>query len=218
MSVRCGWTASAWSQPPPPSGTAPAGAPEAGFTLMETLVALVVLGFMMAGLTQGLRFGINAWQAQTSALAARGDLDAAERTLRALIGRMEPGGMGGQPALLRGTQHGIAFTTELPQEAGGLATPDADVSLAVTDGHELQLLWLEHVRNRTRAAAAPGRIALLRDVEHLDIQYLGAAGWRADWTGSPLPKLVRIRIVFTKASGRHVPDIVVMPMREQWRQ
>lgn len=217
--MRCVWMASAWLHPPPPSGTAPADAPESGFTLLETLVALVVLGFIMAGLTQGLRFGINAWQAQASALAGRGDLDAAERTLRALIGRMEPGGMAGQPPLLRGTPHGIAFTTELPQEAVGLATPDADVSLAVTDGHELQLLWLEHIRNRTRPPPPPpGRVALLRDVKRLDIQYLGAAGWRTDWAGSPLPKLVRIRIVFTEASGRHGPDIVVMPMREQWRQ
>ena len=216
--MRCAWTASAWSRPPPLREPAPSGAPAAGFTLLETLVALVVFGFLMSGLTQGLRFGIRAWQAQTSSLAARGDLDAAERTLRTLIERMEPGGMGGQPALLRGTPHGIAFTTELPEAAGGLATPDADVSLQVTDGHELQLLWLEHIRNRTRPPPPPGRVTLLHDVERLDIQYRGASGWQADWAGSPLPKLVRIRVVFTQASGRHGPDIVAMPMREQLRQ
>ena len=186
--------------------------------MLETLVALVVFGFLMSGLTQGLRLGIKAWQAQSNALAGRGDLEAAERTLRALIGRMEPGGMGGQPALLRGTPHGIAFTTELPQAASGLTTPDADVSLAVTDGHELQLLWLEHIRKRTRPPPPVGRVTLLRDVERLDIQYRGASGWQADWAGSPLPKLIRIRVVFTEASGRHGPDIVAMPMREQWRQ
>ena len=37
---------------------------DSGFTLMETLVALVVLGFIVAGLAQGLRFGLVAWDRQ----------------------------------------------------------------------------------------------------------------------------------------------------------
>jgi prepilin-type N-terminal cleavage/methylation domain-containing protein len=31
----------------------------AGFTLMETLVSLIVLGFIIGGLAQGMRFGMN---------------------------------------------------------------------------------------------------------------------------------------------------------------
>lgn len=212
------WTANAFLRPS--RGRAVNGGRQAGFTLLETLVALVVFGFLVSGLTQGLRFGVAAWQIQTRTLAARGDMDAAERTLRALVARMDPGGMSGRPALLKGTPRSLAFTAELPQAAGALVTRDAELSVAVNDRHELQLLWLEHVRNRTRPAPPPGRATLLHDVERLDILYWGddATGWQPEWAGSPLPKLVRIRVVFTHGSGRHGPDIVVMPMRDRWQQ
>ena len=36
---------------------------DAGFTLLEMLVALVVFGLVMAGLAQTFRFGLTAWSA-----------------------------------------------------------------------------------------------------------------------------------------------------------
>ncbi len=188
--------------------------------MLETLVALVVFGFLVSGLTQGLRLGVTAWQAQARALTARGDIDAAERTLRALVARMDPGGVSGRPALLKGSPHSLAFTAALPQAAGALATRDAELSVAVNDRHELQLLWLEHVRNRIRPVPPPGHATLLHEVERLDILYWGdgTTGWKPEWNGSPLPKLVRIRVIFTRDSGRHGPDIIVRPMRDWWQQ
>jgi general secretion pathway protein J len=35
-------------------------ATSAGFTLLEILVALIVFGFVMVGLTQGVQFGLHA--------------------------------------------------------------------------------------------------------------------------------------------------------------
>ena len=58
-----------------------AGAPrrgEAGFTLLEVLVALSVLGFLMLGLAQGLRFGLLAWDRQAQVIAARSDTSPAD--------------------------------------------------------------------------------------------------------------------------------------------
>ena len=63
-----------------------------GFTLLELLVALAVLGLLMAGLVQGLRLGVSVWTTQTKRLAASGHLDLTDRTLRTLIARMDPGG------------------------------------------------------------------------------------------------------------------------------
>ena len=126
------------------------GRKQAGFTLLETLVALVVLGFLIAGLIQGLRHGVGAWQRQMRTLAAQGDLDAADRTLRTLIARMDPGGVSGAPPAFVGTAHSLVFTTRLPEAAEALATLDADVTLEVDDAHQLQLLWLTHFHNRTR--------------------------------------------------------------------
>jgi hypothetical protein len=43
------------------------------------------------------------------------------------------------------------------------------------------------------------------------------AGWQVEWGGVVLPKLIRIRMVFTRDSRRHGYDIVIMPMRDRWR-
>lgn len=196
------------------------GGRQAGFTLLETLVALVVLGLLMTGLAQGLRLGVSAWQAQTRILAARGDLDAADSTLRALIARLDPGGFSANPPSFAGTSRSLGFTTTLPQAAGGMATREADVTLAVDDGRRLQLLWRTHYPNPTRPPPPARRVLLLEEVDHLEIAYWQGekGGWRSEWAGAPLPKLIRIRIVFTRESGRHGPDIVITPMRERWRQ
>ena len=47
---------------------------QSGFTLLELLVALVVLGFLMVGLTQGVRTGLAMWGAQTRRLGETGEL------------------------------------------------------------------------------------------------------------------------------------------------
>ena len=52
---------------------------QSGFTLLEMLVVLVVLGFLMVGLTQGVRAGLTMWGAQTRRVGETADLDAGAR-------------------------------------------------------------------------------------------------------------------------------------------
>jgi general secretion pathway protein J len=191
----------------------------AGFTLLEILVALAVFSLLMVGLVQGLRLGVNAWQAQARTMAGRGDVEAADRTLRALIERMDPGGVSGRPATFKGTSHSLIFTTTLPQAADTMVTQAAVVTLAVDERNQLQLLWLPNFRYRLGPTPPPGRVTLLGDVDHLEIAYWHdpKAGWQAEWGGVVLPKLIRIRIVFTADSRRQGYDIVIMPMRDRWR-
>jgi general secretion pathway protein J len=191
----------------------------AGFTLLEILVALAVFSLLMVGLVQGLRLGVNAWQAQARTMAGRGDVEAADRTLRALIERMDPGGVSGRPATFKGTSHSLIFTTTLPQAADTMVTQAAVVTLAVDERNQLQLLWLPNFRYRLGPTPPPGRVTLLGDVDHLEIAYWHdpKAGWQAEWGGVVLPRLIRIRIVFTADSRRQGYDIVIMPMRDRWR-
>jgi general secretion pathway protein J len=193
---------------------------QAGFTLLETLVALVVLGFLMTGLVQGLRLGVVAWQMQSRKLAEQGDADTSERTLRALIGRMDPGGFSPQKPTFAGNASGFGLTTSLPESAGALAVRDADVTLSVSENHDMQLLWVPHYRNRIGQPPPPERVVLRHDVDHLELAYWRGAtpGWQPEWAERALPKLIRIRIVPTRAGGRLGPDIVIAPMRERWRQ
>jgi Tfp pilus assembly protein PilV len=62
-----------------------------GFTLMETLVSLIVLGFIIGGLAQALRFGMTAWDRQVGVIDRDSALDSTNRILRMLLSRMAPG-------------------------------------------------------------------------------------------------------------------------------
>ena len=198
--------------------TAPPSA-QSGFTLLETLVALVVLGTLVAGLSQGVRIAVSAWQTQNRTLAAHGDLQGVETLLRNLLARMDPGGVSGQPPNIVGTARNLAFTTTLPLAADTLVTREADVSLVVDRANRLQLLWLVHYTNRIQPTPLPEHAMLLQDVDHLEISYWKdfRTGWVSEWSGPALPRLVRIRIVFTRASRQHLPDVVAAPMRDRWR-
>lgn len=193
-----------------------------GFTLLEILIALVVLGFVLVMLTQGVQFGLQAWRAQARAMAERGDLDTVDRTLHTLIARMDPGDASGETRI-RGDANSLSFTTDLPLATGLHVTRQADVSLVVDGAHRLVLLWLPHFRVWFGPPRVPERATLLEGVDRLAISYWQPAspgkpgGWLEAWTARDPPALVRIRIIFPPRSPRHWPDLVAQPMRERPR-
>ncbi len=189
---------------------------DAGFTLLEILVALVVLSFLMLGLSQGTRFGLQALTAQGRLLEERAELDAVDRTLRRLIERMDPGGPNQAPEI-QGGRSALAFTSELPAAAAGAARL-ADVALMLTGGR-LVLRWTPRLNAvRLGPPPAPQEAELLRGVERLEFSYWPATpaeGWVNAWTEGSLPELVRIRLVFPRGDRRRWPDIVAAPLRER---
>ena len=61
---------------------------QTGFTLLEMLVVLVVLGLLVVGLAQGVRSGLTMWDAQTRRVSETGELDAVARILRTLLSEL----------------------------------------------------------------------------------------------------------------------------------
>ena len=182
---------------------------DAGFTLLEILAALVVLGFIAAGLAQGTRFGVRALSAQGRLINERADLAAVDRTLRRLIERMEPGGLR-QPPRFQGDAHRLAFTSVLPEAAAAMKRR-ADMMLLV-DGTRLMLHWTP----TQRARPTHTETELLRGVSRVEFAYWSRDGaWMSVWSERTLPSLVRIRIVFVEGDRRHWPDIVAAPLQEQ---
>ena len=194
---------------------------EGGFTLLEVLAALAVLGLVMAGLAAGSRFGLRAWESQSRLIDARAELDATDRTLRRLIEGMDPGGPNQEP-LIEGGPDRLAFTAELPAAATAV-TRRADVALLVDGAGRLVLRWTPRLGAVRLGPSPPVEEAeLLRGVARLDLAYwprpvpdAPAAGWRDTWAERSLPALVRIRLAFPPGDGRRWPDIVAAPMRER---
>lgn len=192
--------------------------PDGGFTLIETLVALVVLGFIVIGLAQGLRFGMSAWDGQVRTTGRDSALDSTDRTLRLLIASIAPGENPHQPNI-NGDVGQLVFTTELPENAPSPLTRLADVALLVDASHCLVLRWTPHLHVLRLRPATSVQSVLLRGVEQVSFAYYaaasrtGPAGWRQSWVGVQPPELVRVHLVLDNPSS-HWPDIIAAPMRQ----
>jgi len=190
-----------------------------GFTLLEMLVVLVVLGFLMVGLVQGVRAGIALWGAQTHRIGETAELDAATRVLRALLaGIAEPPSAGSAPAAaqIKGGEDSLAFVGDLPTGLG--TTRRADITLELRQGR-LQLRWTWHRHELSNAPAPqPVETELIGGVARLDLAYWGStspdrpAGWQTVWDGPGIPELIRVRLRFDPADRRRWPDLIVAPL------
>ena len=192
------------------------GGRQAGFTLLEILVALVVLGFLMLGLAEGARFGLRAWNTETTLLARGTDMDATDRALRGLIVAADPGDPN-EPVPFHGKAHTLAFTSRLPMAADQMITRAADVALGVDSKHRLVLRWSLHPHaERLTTPPPPHETVLLENVDHVDFGYLRrpeqGGGWTTVWDQPTLPQLVRITVVFPTDDRRHWPTIEAAPV------
>jgi len=188
-----------------------------GFTLLEILVVLVVLGLLMAMLSAGMRFGLTAIDLETRATARNDDVVTLDQVLRKLISHATTGSQRA-PLPFDGQAHTLSFTTLLaggPDRATGGAV---DVAIGVDVRHRLVLRWSPHYAVLA-GSRAPGREEVLAEaIDQLSIEYEVPADadgvgdalvWRSSWTGEGLPRLVRLHLASARRTDAALPDIVV---------
>jgi general secretion pathway protein J len=191
---------------------------QAGFTLLEMLVVVVVLGFLMIGLTQGVRAGLKLWEVQSRRIGETAELDATARILRTLLsGIVLPPSAAFAPgtdsaAEFKGTVDSLAFIGDLPTGLG--TTRRANITLELRQGR-LVLRWTPR-RHELSVVPPPEPIEteLMRQVDRFDVAYWGApspeqpAGWQARWDSSGIPELIRVRLAFSANDRRRFPDLI----------
>jgi general secretion pathway protein J len=187
-----------------------AARPPNGFTLIEVLVALVVLGFVVVGLGQGIRFGLLAWNKATSTTGTREAFDAVDSTLRHLIEHTDPGNET-EPPQFDGSSDRLAFISRLP-DMSGMATNRVEAALGVDSQHRLVLRWRPYLHAKRLRPPQFNETELLAGVAGLQLSFWAPGdGWITTWKAAELPAMVRVRLEFTAPGQRRWPDIVAAP-------
>ncbi len=184
---------------------------DAGFTLLEILVVLVVFGFLLVSLSQTVRFGVTAWRYQSRVSDGKTDLEAVDRSLRLIIQNLSPSDAPDRPAIV-GSAASLTGVTALRLPGAGLAPVPIEAGLAVS-GSRLVLRWhpYHHV-TPLQPAPPPRETELIDGVAGLGIAYWQPSGaWTSTWDQPDLPLLIRIRLTFRDESTAHWPDIIVAP-------
>jgi general secretion pathway protein J len=183
-----------------------------GFTLLEIMIALAVFGFLLAGLSQTVRFGLVAWQQDLRLSEEKVDLDGVDRTLRSVVENLAPQDDSGQTSI-EGTDSSFTGVTRLRVPGMGERPIPVDAGLAVS-GHRLVLRWRPYRRVVPLGLApAPAETELIGDVVRLGISYWRPPGiWVSRWHEPDLPLLIRFRLTFAGSPAPRWPDIIVAPI------
>jgi general secretion pathway protein J len=199
------------------------GCPQhAGFTLIEMLVALVLIGLLTAGLFGGLRFAARATDRATAATDHAAAIALAYSFLQAQLGNAQP-----YPATADPKDKQIIFDGG-PGQIDVITTAPSRLALggffhlrlaAVSLRGQLHLFaeWRESPR---RDDAAPETslppTVLLDHLREASFAFFGTTDpevpgeWHDQWQdATTLPKMIRLRIEF--ADGWQAPDLIVAP-------
>ncbi|MDF0487770.1 prepilin-type N-terminal cleavage/methylation domain-containing protein [Sphingomonas sp. H39-1-10] len=196
---------------------------EFGFTLIEMLVTLALLGFAALLLLQGLAVASNVAERERTQSTDLSETIAAQRVLRSSIERLRPVRRidSSTPIIeFRGTAGVVTYVgPPLDRDA-----PDVlqRFRLTRTASGDLVLysasILKENVDRSGTDLVGWSPNTILHGVTDLEVSYLGAGpnggerGWQDRWWDRPSPPdLIRIRVSFQDGDHRTWPDLVIRP-------
>lgn len=193
-----------------------------GFTLVELLIALAIVGALLAIAAGSLRVALAAWQQGEDRAEAHQHVRGVElilaRTVGATYPYRAPRGPAPNPVLLfRGTETRVEFVTHAPPFPFSIPIAFTAVTVSLEDGERAGLV----VRQRALPNRDPftDSAIVLHDpgVTALAFRYMDDGGtWRETWDGeaeNALPQAIRVA-VGTRLGGRveTLPPLTV-PLR-----
>jgi len=175
------------------------GNADSGFTLLELLIVMTILGLILVALTGGVRFAGQAWEVQERRSNRQGDLDAAQTVLRQLMA---------SGTAFQGDGASLRFVSVLPRALarGGLYEVELRAS-----ANRLLFAWKPHFKGPA-PITPPTEIELIKGVKDFELTYyIPPGGWQHVLKdGMKPPALVRVNLQL--GEGRTWAPLVVAPM------
>jgi general secretion pathway protein J len=194
---------------------------EAGFTLLELLISMTLLGLLMVVVLGGLRFGARAWERNEAHTTATDDVRQAQALLRREISRAYPLFLMDQAHLenrhvdFDGSEESMSFLAPAP---GALAEAGRARITLTRAAHNGKTALVFSAVQELASDNRPYSEVLVKGLRSLDFSYFGAdvpkeaPSWRTSWSNEKaLPQLVRVHAVFPDGDARTWPEFVVAP-------
>jgi general secretion pathway protein J len=197
-----------------------------GFTLLELLVAITLLGVLMAALFGALRLGARVWETGAARLDATARVQVVQDFLRQQLGQTvplteitdDPGASG--VLLFAGASDGLRFVSLLPEHLGaGASLMELALRQPARAGEPGDLVLRMRPLDPSSDGPVPAEIeerVLIERIASLEVAYFGAGRadaapvWWQEWQDQrSLPALVRMRVGFPQGDGRRWPELIV---------
>ena len=198
-----------------------------GFTLLELLIAMTLLGMILVLLFGGLRLGVRSWDKSQKQVDSLNTVRSLENFLRRELSQTYPylwKNVPGSRIAFVGERNKLNFVAQLPSRVGGGGLYQISVKLEQAANAQ-RILWKHlpvssQMQDFSALAEAPEMVLAASDfgnVEEIWLTYFGqenentAPRWVDRWENSTrLPMLIRLQVKLTN-SGQW-PDFVVAPM------
>ncbi len=206
------------------------GAPRGarGFTLLELLIAMTLLGLLAGLLFGGLSFGIRVWEKGDAELEKMAELQIAQGLIRRLISRSLLSDLAEDEnedtAIFEGTPDTLHFVGPAPAQSlpGGLYRMSIRADDESGERRLVMAWWLFDPDEREpREGEDENVVVLVENISDISFAFFGTADedadrdsrWRDRWEDMPgLPRLVRINLTFPEGDRRIWPELIVAPM------
>lgn len=203
-----------------------------GLTLLEMMIALLLLSMLLMLLFGGLRLASSSWDRGSAFTDQVSQMQLVENFMRREISqaaayRLQQDPQDPKAVLLgyQGSAKRLRFVAPMPQAAakGGLYVLTFGLSQQ-EGGQQALTLWREPTDKAGSPALANSEnestdapVILARHVSHLEFSYYGVpagstqpATWLPDWPDNQnAPQLIKMKIAFD--GGASWPDLVVAP-------
>jgi general secretion pathway protein J len=197
-----------------------------GFTLIELVVAMTILGTMLMLLYSGLSFALRSWDAGDVNGRRTMDRRIGENFMRREISELFPMRWKDPIALklaFEGDSKHLRFVSSRPAglAMGGLALVSIDVEEDARNRNERNLVMRRAMPDDEAVDFGPldkaERSILIPDIDSVEFSYFGAENDFADphWTDNwnfpaRVPQMIRVRV--KTAEGAVLPDMVMKTM------